>query len=87
MTDEHTLEEVSELFNYLADHPTAAEILAAVYEVKPRNRFLKPDQSKFHTDFGQVPNIMGTAPQKPSKEFNESINFAEQMMRDMKLSN
>lgn len=70
-----------EIVNYLNDHPTAAEILAAVYEVKPR---FKIDVEEFEQNFNQLPEIFSQLPERPPNDFIESMRWAEGELAKMK---
>lgn len=87
------MSEVGEVFDYLSDHPSEAEILAAVYEVKPRfnakaaREMLgpKPKREIDEESFNQLPGLMGQMPQGIPDEIRNSIKFAEDKLKQMKL--
>lgn len=91
--DEHTLPEVEELLDYLADHPTAASILAAVHQVKTTVGSLRgkkwkdidPDrlQSEFQSVAGMVnQKTMGVS--GIDDELRESMQIASELEQALK---
>lgn len=91
-----TLYEVSELFDYLNHHPTEADILTAVYEVKPKfdaehaRRVLGPnpqqtrrEQSKFEREFNQLPSMFGQAPGQAPDATKESFRLYDELAKKM----
>lgn len=58
--DEMTLFEAEEVLDYLACHPTEAEILAAVYEVKTKGRSRRNTDENFdEKTFNELPSSVG----------------------------
>ncbi len=61
-------------------NPSAAEILAAVHEVKPQSKIRSPKEvdEQFYSDFGTLPEYGMMQDQMPA-DFKEAIKYAEQL--------
>jgi hypothetical protein len=88
--DDHTLIEVVELLEYLSEHPTAAEILAAAYGVKSK-RLRKSagavDEADFSKNYSEVSQIMQAVPQSAPDDFKEGFAWAQAQLERMKKAN
>lgn len=70
----------------MVEHPPTADILAAVHKVEPKRRKLrwrKPTEEYFEQEFSEVPIFMDQGAEKPSSDFVESMQFAEELMKKM----
>lgn len=72
------------MLRYLNRHPTAAEILAAVYEVKTPALFTDIDENQFKSGFGEFQQVLGQAPEGAPDDFRDNVRFATEMMEKMK---
>lgn len=82
------MSEIDEVFTYLNQHPTAAEILAVVYEVKTKSVGLegfKIDQGMFEKDLSEVAAIPKMSFERLSPEFAESIRWVQEKMTSLKI--
>lgn len=88
--DEHTLAEIEELFDYLADHPTAASILAAVHKVTTRAGSLKGkkwkdiDPNRFEAGLAEVPLMLNQGVEQLDTEFKQSIELAAKLQEALR---
>lgn len=81
-----TLDEVTEVIQYLNQHPTAAEILALVYEVKTNAPWKPISEDQFNKELSEVPpGILGPVEKAP-EDFLDSVSFAKDMLAKMKKS-
>jgi hypothetical protein len=86
---EHTLPQVSELFDYLAEHPTTSEILSAVYKVKKPLRLRgQVSEDEFNQEFyskDSMEMIGAVGPMENSDtEMKASMYFAKQKLDKIK---
>jgi hypothetical protein len=82
---------------YLQRHPTAADILAAVHKVKPRRITAPPkkkgltyevNEKEFEKEF-HTPEVLAVndgMAEKPDEEFLESIRWAKEKKKNLKLN-
>lgn len=77
------MDEVAELLDYLSAHPQAAEILAAVYEVKTRNTKLKKkqiDESQFQSNYYETIHA-GMPTSNMPDGFLDGMKWAEEQLK------
>jgi len=79
-----TLTEVEEILDYLGEHPTAAEILTAVYQVKPKysRRLAKKAKATLDEIFSVSSGALGQ-PETLDPTFRQSIDLAKDIMKKM----
>lgn len=80
-----------EVFEYINEHPTTAEILAAVHEVRTQASTLKSlrkgmariDPNQFESEFNQMPEFLGQ-PEKAPDDFWEHVNWVNSQLERFK---
>lgn len=78
--DEHTMNEVNEILKYLTRHPTSAEILAAVYEVKPKYGSTNTQtEREFEQNFNQFSQLPGLEQTALPPELKANLNWAQEL--------
>lgn len=86
------------MLDFLSHHPTAADILAAVYEVKPKAGNRGPqrparvhvpehvDDAHLIAGLNQATSFVGPSQPMP-EDFKSSISWAEDIMKKMHIKN
>jgi hypothetical protein len=95
--EEHTLPEVSEFLDFLAEHPPMPDMYAAVHQIKPK--FTKkmrdeargilgpkrPSKEVDQKDLNEIMPYFGAPPQSIPDEVRSSIEFAEALKQKMRI--
>lgn len=80
-----------EFLEYLSEHPSAAEILAAVYkvEVKSRKPFRAMSENEVVSGINEAQRIFGPGDALPVEQapadFRDNVQWATELMEKMKI--
>ena len=78
------------MFDYLNQHPTSAEILAAVYKIEvttSKRRAKKMSRALMEAGFQKMREVAPLAEGQLDDQFRSSMAIAEELMKKMKIVN